>query len=303
MKNPTKFIALLSGAALLSASFPLVGNAVATAPVGYVTVDMPVGTSLLSTPLLGEIQYTGTAGVVAGAVLNLSGLPATVSTPSYVHVTSGTAVGAIASITSSDATSITLEGAISGLAEGDVVRIVEHATLAHLTSASGSTVPDSTTVTVYNSDGTQDTYTCFSDLWYDALFASADNVILFPGEGAVVNLQGATTFVFTGNVNTVPVEITLTTGVVNLVGSVNPSAPTGSDSLGGALSSLADSSTITVYSEDGGLSQQDTDTLFSGVWYDALFAPQEISVAAPSVIVVNPQGTASVALPAAYTSN
>jgi hypothetical protein len=274
---------------------------VTTDPVGYVTADLQPGASLVSVPLLGDIQYAGVAGAVAGAVVDLSGLPASVSTPSYVHVTSGTAAGATASITLSDANSVTLEGAIAGLAQGDSVRIVEHFTLADITAASGSSITDGGIVTIYNSNNTTDSYTSFSNGWYDSGFTISDDVIVFPGEGVVMNLQTATSLTFTGNVNTAPVNVAVTSGAVNIIGSVNPSTPAGGDSIGGALAaSLSDGSTLTLYSEDGALTSAATYTCFSGDWYDSGFTLTEISIASPSVVVVNPQGSVDVTMSAAY---
>ena len=298
-KIPTKFIALLSGAALLTSS--AFAQTVATDPVGYVTTNLQAGTNLVTAPLLGDIQYNGLAGTVAGAVVDLSGLPASVSTPSYVHVPSGTAAGATASIVSSDATSVTLEGAIAGLAQGDVVRIVEHFQLSDLTVASDSSLVDGSVVTIYNSDNTSDSYTTYSNLWFDANFAASDGVIVFPGEGVVMNLQGATTLTFVGNVNTKPVDVALTSGAVNVVGSVNPSTPAGVDSIGAALAaSLTDGSTLTLYSEDGALTTGTTYTCYSGVWYDPSFVVTDLSIASPSAVVVSPQGSVAATMPAAY---
>jgi len=303
MNTSQKLIALLSGAALLSVS-SLAAQTATTDPVGYVTADVATGGSLLSNPLLGDIQYTGVAGVVAGVIVDLSGLPASVSTPSYVHVTSGSAAGATSSIASSDATSVTLEGAITGFVAGDSLRIVEHFTLADLTAASSSSIADESTVTVYNSDATVSSYVTYTNIWYNTDgFALSDDVIVFPGEGVVLGLQSPTTFVFTGNVNTEAVNATAVAGGINIIGTSNPSAPLGVNSLGSALAVLQDESTITVYSDDGALTPTASYVVYSGIWYNTDgFAVVDVSVAAPSAVVVSPQATASVTMPAAYTN-
>jgi len=299
IKTPLKFISLLSGVVLLASSG--FAQTVATDPVGYVTTNLQAGTNLVTVPLLGEIQYTGRAGTVAGAVVDLSGLPASVATPSYVHVTSGTAAGETATIISSDATSVTLEASIAGLSDGDSIRIVDHFQLSDLTSASSSSLVDGSVVTIYNSDNTSDSYTTYSNVWYDASFSPSDDVFVFPGEGVVMNLQGPTSLTFVGNVNTKPVDVALTSGAVNVIGSVNPSLPTGADTIGDALAaSLADGSTLTLYSEDGALTTGVTYTCYAGVWYDPSFTPTEISVASPSAVVVSPQSTVAATMPAAY---
>jgi hypothetical protein len=302
IKTPKKFIALLSGAALLTSS--AFAQTVATDPVGYVSVDAPSGGSFQSNPLIGSIQYSGAADAVSGVVLSFSGLPASVSIPSYVHVTTGPAAGSTASITSSDATSVTLEGAIAGFVEGDSVRIVEHFTLADLTAASSSSIADESTVTVYNSDTTISSYVTYSNIWYNTDgFATSGDVIVFPGEGVVLGLQSPTTFIFTGNVNTEAVNASVVAGAINIMGTSNPSAPSGVNSLGSALAGLQDESTITVYSEDGALTPTASYVVYSGVWYDTDgFAEVDVSVAAPSAVVVSAQANATVTMPAAYSN-
>jgi hypothetical protein len=95
--------------------------------------------------------------------------------------------------------------------------------------------------------------------------------------------------------------VSMTTGAFSLIGSVNPTAASGSDSVGSVLaSSLADGSTLTVYSEDGALTIEGTYTCYSGLWYDASYTQTEISIASPSVAVVNPQNTVDVPLPEAF---
>ncbi|MEM1222349.1 MAG: hypothetical protein AAGH40_06260 [Verrucomicrobiota bacterium] len=276
-------------------------TAVETDPVGYVTTDLPAGASLIGTPLTNDIQFSGLSGSVSGSTVNLSGL-GTIESPAYLLVLSGTDVGELSSIVSSTSSSVTLEQQLNGLAEGDSVRIISHFTLSDLYEASGSTISDNSSVSVYNSSGTVETYTIFSGSWFDSSFAASDNVIIFPGEGFVINLQSATSFTFVGNVNTAPFKLPVTSGVVNIVSSENPSTPTGQDSIGAALNGLGDNSTISIYSNDGSLSLVETYTLFSGLWFDSSFNQTEISVAAPSTIVVNPQNTSDVTVPAAYTS-
>lgn len=300
MKNPLRTLALLSGAALLASS-NLSAETVSTNPVGYVTVDLPAGASLVSVPLISRVQYVGAAGDVVGSVVSLSGLPDPVTIPSYIHVLSGTAAGTTVSVLSSNSSSVTLEAEVVGLALGDSLRIVEHFTLADIAASSSAGIADGSVVTIYNSDASSDSYTVYSNTWYDADFSVADDVIIFAGEGFVVNLQAATSLTFTGAVNTEPVNVEVTSGTFSLIGSVNPTAPVGGASVGAALgSALADGSTLTVYSEDGLLTVEGTYTCYSGVWYDSSFTPTDISIASPSVVVVNPQSTVQVSMPSAY---
>lgn len=298
MKAPLQITSILAAFLAATSAFATTSDV-----VGYVSKSVATGASLLSFPMHKAPQFSGAIdadGVSGdGLTLTISNLPSTIATPSYVQITSGAAAGAGVSIVSSTASSVTLESAITGLAAGDSLKIVEHSTLGDLTLASSSSIADASVVTIYNSDGSVSSYTTYANVWYDGGFANADDVIIFPGEGFVINSQGAVDVTFTGTVNSDAIDVDLTSGAINIVGTFNPSAPSGSDSLGAALSSLSDASTITVYSEDGALTAGETYTVYSGVWYDSGFGTPEISIAAPSVVVVNPQGSSTVQMPSA----
>jgi hypothetical protein len=294
-----KKTSLLVASALLASSALFAQDSVTSNVVGYVTSDAPAGSSLASFPFQHAAQFEGSIDTVAGTALSISGLPGTIETPSYVHVTSGTALGSVVSITASDASSVTLENSISGLSDGDTIKIVKHMTLADLTAASGSSIADGSVVTVYNADGTTSVYTTYFNTWYDSSFGSADGVIVFPGEGVALGLTSATSFTYVGTVSDTATNVPLTAGVVNIVGSTVPAAPAStSGNLGTALaSSLADGSTVTLYSNDGSLTAGETYTVYFGTWYDSSFGTADISIAAPSVAVVGPVSSATASMP------
>lgn len=300
MKKTQHLLSLLAGAALLAASNL---SAATTDPVGYVTKDFPAGASLISSPLQGETALQGAVDSVADDVVGLANVPS-LSEPHFLLVTSGTAKGNISTILSSDSTSVTVENAsqVSDLSAGDTVKIIEHFTLGGLTSASDSSIDDNSTVTVYNSDGSKNTYFSFSNAWYDEEENLSDSAIVFPGEGVVVNFQAPTSLTFAGNVNTQEIKIPVTSGAVNMIGSESPSELSGEDSIGTALATLPDNSSITVYSEDGSLTVQETYLLFGGVWYDSNESETEVSIAAPATIVVSPQSSQDITLSPAYTA-
>lgn len=306
MKHYIKPTFVLAGALLAASSFLNAGASaptpVATDPVGYVSQTFDAGTHLVSAPLFSSIAAQGAAGTVAGADVDVSGLP-TLATPHFLLVTSGTAAGEFSSVLSTDGDTATLESAIQGLALGDTVKVIEHFTLGDLHTASGDTIPDNTTITVYNADGSKDDYIAAANSWYNLDgFALSDNVVVFPGEGFVASFTGQTTLTFTGLVNVDAINVPLTAGAVNIIGSVNPSAPVGSGSIGAALASLPDNSTITIYTGDGALSKVGDYILASGGWYNLDgFALTDISEAAPSALVVSPNTTQGATLPAAYT--
>jgi hypothetical protein len=257
----------------------------------------------VSTPLIEATTIAGPATAVSGADVDIAGLPA-LTTSHFLLVTSGTAAGQYESITGTSGDTATLENAIAGLAVADTVKVIEHSTLGTLHTASGSTIPDNTTLTVYNSDGSSDAYIAASNNWYNLDgFALSDGVIIFPGEGVTMSFADSCTLTFTGTVNTDPITISATSGVVNLVGSLNPSTPASPDSIGSGLGTLDDNSTLTIYSNDGSLTTLGTYILASGNWYNLDgFALTDISEAAPLAISLSPAATSDVTLPAAYTA-
>ena len=72
MKNPTKFIALLSGVALLSA---LSAQAVETDPVGYVSTTITSGYNTIGTSFAKASTYTGAVSAATAGTLTLADSP------------------------------------------------------------------------------------------------------------------------------------------------------------------------------------------------------------------------------------
>lgn len=125
MKKTTKFIALLSGAALLTSS-AFAADGVSTDPVGYVTVSVAGGASgapavsLISLPLLGSVpgSFVGASSGVVTAVtateVTLSGAGwgagdlAQAVAPYFVKITSGDADGRIVKISGNTVDTLTL---------------------------------------------------------------------------------------------------------------------------------------------------------------------------------------------------
>jgi uncharacterized protein (TIGR02597 family) len=167
MKTPTKFIALLSGAALLASS--AFAQGVATNPVGYITLDIAgtggVGSSavsVLGAPLQNAVD-------VAGALTGVSGTTLTSSTAAfgsyagahYIQITSGSNVGVITTVLSSTATTLTTADDISTLITGDEnFEIRAYTTLADVFGAaneagigSGASSALADELLVYNGEG------------------------------------------------------------------------------------------------------------------------------------------------------
>lgn len=312
MKHYLKPTFVLAGALLTASSFLNAGTSVpvATDPVGYVSTTLVAGQHLFSTPLIRSTVISGAASGVSGADITISSPPTIVaSNPLYLVVTSGTAAGNVETIISADATTITLENAITGFVATDQFQIREHFTVGDITAAAVAASDSLTSgdiITQYNSDGSSEVYTFNGGNWFlsGGGFTPLNEGIVFPNEGFVISLNSDTDFTFTGDVTTFSTNVDLTNSTFFIVSNNDPSSQDGVNSLGAALDGLGDGSVITVYSNDGNLTSSETYTLNGGGWFlsGGGFTPVEVVLAAPSAVVVNSQTNVSVAVPAAFSN-
>jgi hypothetical protein len=154
MKTSKKFIALLSGAVLLTSS--AFAQTVATDPVGYVTAEIPMHTggsstlALVNLSLLPASEFAGSAATISGAQLNLgsallsssqfdatdaNGLPLY-----HVEFTSGIdSEGLTVGIASNATDSITLSEDVSSiLTDGVTILVRKFSTLADVFGSDNS---------------------------------------------------------------------------------------------------------------------------------------------------------------------
>ena len=266
----------------------------ATDPVGIVKETFS-GSRLVSAPVWASVAAQAPLDSVNAAKVGFPNVPA-LGTSHFLLVLDGPAKGAVRTILAVNGDLLTLETAISDLAAGHSVKLIEHFTLGHLQAASGGTMPNNTTCTIYNIDGSRDVYSSSGGNWYDNNFAISDDIVILPGEGVVMSFASETTLSYSGVVNIDEFSIQVSSSAVNLVASGNPTAPIGAGSIGEALSALVNNSTVTLYSEDGQLTRSGTYSLSNGVWYNSDFAPVDISQAAPGAVVVAPGSSQSVLL-------
>ncbi|NBB79937.1 MAG: hypothetical protein GVY36_10915 [Verrucomicrobia bacterium] len=319
-----KLVSTLSCVALFASS-SLFGQ-VTTDPVGYVTIDVPAGTSLISLPLqkskvfegavTGVTTFTDPEDGVDGTTIsaNFSDLG---SAFSYVQVVESTgALGAIASITSTGSGTIDVKPTIPNLEEGDRIAVRPHMTLADIKGNPEFT--DGTSLVVFTSNGTRESFTYFSaeslslpeGLWADDDFEDASNVAVLPSEGFVMDSGSASAIIISGAVSTDPLKYPFG-GTFSLTGTLSPSD---SVTLKEAFGDLPIGSTISLRSSDGTLSTLATYDIFDssdlglgeGKTFvrDAEFlGDDDLIESGVAVVIAPPQSTDGVVLPAAYTSN
>jgi uncharacterized protein (TIGR02597 family) len=213
--------------ALLGALFAVgAANAAVTDPVGYVSLgDTTVGQPAVkantevrvSIPLDKKTVFAGTVASVAGNVITISGTPGLgnlVTVPHVVKIGNGAAEGLTALVTASTASSVTVSvqpgDSLAGVVAGTELSIQEAWTVSSFLS--GGTLPTGTQLFAFS--GAAPGIVIAPDLifefdgtgWVDTnTFESANNVVLYPGEGYVLRNPTATpiaSLVLTGEVPT-----------------------------------------------------------------------------------------------------
>ena len=265
MKTPTKFIALLSGAALLSA---LSAQPVSTDPVGYSTITLPANggsgesVSFVSIPLLNSAEFSGSIESLVTAeqkivISNAAFTPSEFVTGGTYHVeiTSGeTTEGMIATIIANDASSITVhasEDITPSLVGGESLKVRKYRTIgdvfgstnsAGLISGVDNNFTAADTILLPNSSGGYDTYfynvhstvSLFTG-WRKttALTVDAEGEVLSPTMGFLVKHKSNTplSVVLTGEVQVNSFEIPINTGT-NFLASAYPTDTTIADIFG-----------------------------------------------------------------------
>ncbi|WP_146209188.1 hypothetical protein [Coraliomargarita sinensis] len=313
MKTPTIFSVLLAGAALFSTSSL---SAAETDPIGYVTIDAPSGTNLISLPLQKSKIFQGAVTAVDGGTISAA-FPDLGTDFMYVQVTeSDNAEGEIATITSVGEGTVEVSPAISGLAVGDILCVRPHLTLSDVKASPEFT--DGTSLVVFTSEGNRESFTYFSastlglpdGLWADSASEDASGVAILPGEGFVLSNNGPTTsLVVTGAVSTDSIKVPFG-GTFSIAGTLNPSEGI---TMKQAFGDLPIGTTISVKSSDGNLTTtagyEIFDSAVLGLGTGKTFVrdgtdngDDDLVSANDALVIATPSGTDGVLLPAAYTS-
>jgi len=238
MKTPTKFIALLSGAALLSSS--AFAESVSTGVVGYTSTTLPAGVGSVYAPAF--VNADAAAGVLSAAASTTVTVSSIVAGaydegatfPAYyleiLDDTNGAdgfdTEGLILDVVSNTGTVVTLasDAVALGVQGDEQYRIRKHLTIADLTAgATGFAFFDAVSLYNASSIGSIDSY--FFDGaggWFDGGVNYYNDAVIYPGTGVVFNTQGAVTLTATGSVKETATQVPLYAGEVNIVGVMKP---------------------------------------------------------------------------------
>lgn len=244
--NSIRRSAIVALAALLAPlSLPAEPVTVSTVPFGGMILEIPAGTSIVSDVFIGSALYQGPVASSSGdGSVELGNLPA-IEHPAYVHVLSGTDEGMVSTILDADNDSVTVETALN-VEVGDIVAIRKHQTVGEFFAGAELSLSDNDRISLYNSDGTISVLEYFDGFgWYDRDFNEADDVIIFPTEGFVINAQSDVSVVLSGSVTTHPMKAPFATGLIAMIPTLNPAGAVTIGDLFG--NELANDSTVTLY--------------------------------------------------------
>ncbi len=255
--------------ALASALLPL-PSATAQTPltsstpvIGFYKFDVPVGTSAWVVGFVTRKEFQGAATSVAPGANQPDGTPTSIISQSgvtwannqfplhYIEVLSaGNSQGAVLDIVGTTATSLTVRGTLTGTPNYCVRKHVTLlSALPEAVSPPGQPinsglVPFSDSVTLYNSNNTVSSYfPSANGSWLADDFAtSANNAIIYPGQGLIISSSRMTTLTVGGGevayVKSGPTQVPVYRGQTNFVGPINPMVVTNAaDPLYNAISS------------------------------------------------------------------
>lgn len=240
-------LALSALATLVLAASAAASTTVTTDPVGVVSYTVPQGRSVMSIPFLRSSVYQGTvaSNTATAVTFSTSGIPDISAEPHYIHVLDGTYAGENITIVSATADSVVLELNTPGDLTGASVAIRPHFTIGSLFD--GVNLPGQPTLALYETDGSIGAYTYFPGMgWRGTDFSPADDVIIYPGEGFVLNSGDSFSLPLSGSVSTSPVAVLVTSDGISIVGSVNPAVPVTIEGMD-FVQALPDQATIGVY--------------------------------------------------------
>ena len=228
--------------AVLSAGFDSQGQTtVATNPVGYNTLTLPVGNSPRVNTFVQPTAFQGIASAITSAsdsVITVSGTGAILSTGSFNETASGpvyylevlssdSTQGLIADVIANTSTTVTVDANLAALGVSGTATfcVRPHTTLSSLFPATSGFTAGVDEIELFFPNNTSQTYlfTGSGDAWVNASTAAdAGSQIVYPGQGFIVIVQTAKTVPIFGTVKPGQTQVPLYPGIINLVGTINP---------------------------------------------------------------------------------
>jgi hypothetical protein len=315
---------ILSTAALLIQ--PLAhGQSVATTPVGYNVVNLPVGSSMRVNTFVQPTAYQGTAASYTNAatsVITVSASSAALTSGTYNQgssspiyylevLGSGSSQGLIADIISNTASTITVNANLAnfGVSGTTSFCIRPHTTLSSLFPVGSGLTANVDLVKIFASNNTSQTfeYTGSGDGWLNTnTFGDGGGQIIYPGQGFIVTVQTGKTVTVMGTVKPGPTIVPLYAGAVNVVGTVNP-VVSGNQTLStysfpSCLTANVD--LVKLFNDDGTLTSPGSyESNGTYMYSSSTFADSDTTVSNPTnAVIVTVQQSKYWTMPSFYTS-
>lgn len=304
----------LSAGAALAAPLAAQPVTVSTTPMGGMVVEVGSGLNAVAINFVTPKTFQGEVTAAADSSISVNSGDLALFTSHYVQVLSGSAAGAIVTVSSLSSGVLVLESPISGLDVGDLVAIRPHFTLSQLQTS--PELPTGAIISLYNPSGSVDSFEYLSaadlglptGLWADSSFEDASSVPIFPGEGIILSNPGLpVTLLVSGMVSTDPVRVP----VGPAFSYFSPLDPTGMGLLGDVFGTVPPDSLVTLFSSQSLGGRQVFEAfdaslfgLGDGVIFGDAFGEDasNVVVSGSYSVVINPPASASVlTLPPAYS--
>ena len=260
-------------------------STVSTPIVGFEKRNFAVGTTGLGAGFVKPAVFSGTASSISATTITVTGANFGNLAPSnglpvyYAEITSGTMEGYVLDVSSNTSSALTLDGDLSGiLGTTPTIVVRAHVKVSDIFAGNSALADYADTVVVYHPDGTSSSVlrdSSSSTGWVDPnTFAEAD-LVVYPGQGFLLNSSGSGDVTVSGHVKTTPTVVPLYAGVVNLVTAGNPSSNPSiqTSQLGQNMVDYVD--TVATYSDAGDFSQ--TATYLWGGTSDGFINPDTFS--------------------------
>jgi hypothetical protein len=241
-----------------------------TDPVGFAQVDAPAGTSLIVPGFVQASLFTGQSAVTGQTFASdltpgtLGPTTGDLSYPThYVQVLSGSQAGFVYDVTEVNAQGDIVCSDVPAALDGQTVQIVvrPHTTLSSVFNGATGLTAFNDAVAINNADGTTSIRYFDGAGWVaDDFSTPAGQTVVYPGQGFTLTAAGIVKLTTVGSVQTANTAVPLYAGVVNLVGVLNPGAPTLVSDLGISADLVPYTDAISTFEGDGNMGS-------SGVYY------------------------------------
>jgi len=255
IKNFSSVLGLLLVSLVLAPRSTVWGQTVSTPIVGFSKVQAPAGGRIVAPVFVKPAVFSGNSTISGQtfsgsftSALNPTSFSDRPNYPThYVEITSGANEGLTFDVISAGPTGITTSGIPAGL-NGSTLSITvrPHVTLADMASSATGLQDFSDAITIFRENNQKSSYIyTASGIVADDYSTPADNVVVYPGTGIVLNNGGQVSFTFSGQVKTTKTVVPIYAGE-SIVAPVDPQGgkKVSQLNISGALAAFSDAFSV-----------------------------------------------------------